>query len=389
MISPGTYNTNQGPDFRDAKIRIDNTIWAGHVELHLQSSDWNRHGHDKDLNYKNVILHVVWQHDLDTIPLYVLELKNRVPKILLERYEELMNSGLFVPCEKNIREMDELNWQSWKTSMLATRLLRKAGTVQEILKQNNFHWEETLWWQLARNFGARVNTDAFESIARSIPLSLLSKLKNQFHQLEALLFGQAGLLNGDFKEDYPCLLQREYRFLQKKHGLKPIRIPIHFLRMRPRNFPTIRLAQLAMLVHQAEHLFNSIKEKNTTAEIKETLNVTANDYWHYHYKFDELSSYRPKKLGDAMINNIIINTIVPMLFAYGHYHQDEKYKQKAVAWLEETEAEKNSIIDGFGKLGIKCSNAFDTQALLELKTFYCDKKRCLDCAIGNAILKKA
>ena len=371
----GQLNSNQGPDFSDAKIVIGKTIWAGTVELHIKTSDWNKHNHQTDKNYKNVILHVVW------------ELKGRVSKILLQRYEELMNSNSFIPCENSISTVKEITWKSWKDRLLVERLVRKSQTVEIFLNQNNFHWEETFWWLLAKNFGIKVNADAFEAIARSISINILAKHKTQIHQLEALLLGQAGLLDEKFTDDYPLMLQKEYKFYKNKYSIKPINLPVFFLRMRPGNFPTIRLAQLAMLVHNSAHLFSKIKEADAVKDVKAWLDVTANDYWHYRYKFDEESAYRKKKLGAAMIYNIIINTVCPVLFAYGNYHDENKFKEKALKWLEQTSAEKNNITKGFQLLGIENKTAFDSQGLIELKNEYCNKKRCLECGVGNAILK--
>ncbi len=389
IIFPGNTNSNQGPDFSDAKIKIGKTIWAGSVELHLKTSDWKKHNHSGDKNYKNVILHIVWENDdnkfKNSVPL--IELKDRVSKLLLSRYEELMNAQGFIPCEKIITSVRDITWNAWKERLAVERLLRKSKNAEAYLNQNKFHWEETFWWLLARNFGIKVNADAFEQIARSISINILAKHKNQIHQVEALLFGQAGLLEDEYAEDYPKLLQREYIFLKKKYQLNKIHQPVHFLRMRPVNFPTIRLAQLAVLITESSHLFSKIKEAASAADIKKWFDVTANDYWHYHYKFDETSAFKKKKLGDAMINNILINSVCPVLFAWGNYHQDDKYKNKTLKWLEEISPEKNIITKGFQQLGIENKNACDSQALIELKNEYCVKKRCLDCAVGNAILK--
>jgi len=391
IIFPGYINFNQGPDFSDAKIKIGKTIWAGSVELHLKTSDWKKHNHQLDKNYKNVILHIVWENDSPdiqhTIPL--IELRDRVSKILLIQYEELMQSQGFIPCAKSITSIRELTWKAWKERLVVERLLRKSTYVETFLKENKFHWEETFWWMLARNFGIKVNADAFEQMAKSISINILAKHKNQIHQVEALLFGQAGLLDdGDLnKEAYPQLLKREYNFLKKKYQLNKIHQPVHFLRMRPGNFPSIRLAQLAVLITESSHLFSKIKEAKSVAEIKKWFDITANDYWHYHYKFGESSAFKKKKLGVTMIDNIIINTICPVLFTWGHYHKDDKYKNKALQFLEEITAESNSITKGFQQMKIENNNAFDSQALIELKNEYCNKKRCLDCAIGNSILK--
>lgn len=388
IIYSGTYNTNQGPDFLDAKIKIGDTVWAGSIELHINSGDWKNHKHSSDANYKNVVLHVVWQHEVAlNLPFATLVLEDKVSKFLLKKYDELTNVNSFIACEKTIDQVNEITWISWKERLLVERLQNKSAVVFDYLKKNNNHWEESFWWMIAKNFGAKVNSDAFEKIAQSIPITVLAKHKNQIHQLEALLFGQAGLLDGDFAEDYPQLLQKEYRFLKAKYQLQKIPAALYFLRMRPANFPTIRLAQLAMLVHTSLHLFAAIKESNSVKEIKSLLNVTANDYWHYHYMLDEISAFKKKNLGDQMIDNILINTVVPVLFAYGMYHKDNNYKDKALQWLPEITAEKNAITKGFAALAIDNKNAFDSQSLIQLKNEYCIKKRCLDCAVGNRLLK--
>jgi hypothetical protein len=388
IIFPGQYNTNQGPDFSEAKIKIGGTTWAGNIELHLKTSDWNKHNHHRDDNYNNVILHVVWENDIvQTNSVPVFELKERVSKILLQRYESLMNAAGFIACENSIHVVRDITWESWKERLMAERLIRKAKAAENYLQQSGYHWEETFWWLLARNFGMKVNADIFEEIARSIPLNILRKHKNQIHQLESLLLGQSNLLKRKFEDEYPKMLQKEYEFYKRKYELRPVAGNLFFLRMRPGNFPTIRLAQLAMLVHESAHLFSKLKEAGSVNEIKKWFDVTANDYWHYHYSVDETSSFKKKKLGAAMIDNIIINTIAPLLFAYGSYHNEEKYKQKALQWLEETLPESNSITKRFQELKIENKTAFDSQALIELKNEYCNKKRCLECSIGNAILK--
>lgn len=386
IIRQGTYNTNQGPDFADGKLKIGKTIWAGTIELHVRSSDWEKHKHDKDNNYNNVILHVVWENDIPEKKMPALELKGRISRLLLQRYEELMNSTSFIPCEKSISTIKEITWKAWKDRLLAERLLRKSAVVENCLAQNKNHWEETCWWLLAKNFGVKINSDAFEAIAQSLPLSLLAKHKNQLTQLEALLLGQAGLLEKEFKDHYPILLQREYLFLKKKYKLKPIHQPIHFLRMRPGNFPTIRLVQLAALINRSTHLFAKFKDTDSISDIRHLLDVTANDYWHYHYRPDELSAFKEKHLGNDRISSIIINTVCPLLFAWGHYHGEQKYKDKAIEWLEQTAAERNTITKGFRALGVENKNAFDSQAIIELKNSYCDKKRCLECSIGYSII---
>lgn len=389
IIHPGTINKNQGPDFLDAKIKTGETIWAGNIELHVLSSDWKNHKHDDDNNYKNIILHVVWKDDVELDKSFpVLELQSRVSKVLLEKYNGLMQSATAIPCEKQIGIVDDFIWTTWKQRLLIERLIEKSKPVAEHLANTNNHWEEAFWRMLAKNFGIKVNAEAFEKIAISISGNILAKHKNQIQQLEALLLGQANELQRDFKDDYCIMLQKEYSFLQKKYSLKPIDIPLHYLRMRPSNFPTVRLAQLAMLIHNSSHLFSKIIESSSLKEIKKLLDVTANDYWHYHYLPDEPSSFKKKNLGKQMMENILINTVVPVLFAYGQYCNENKYKERAIAWLEEIAAEKNNITRMFATAGVAISSAFDSQSLIQLKNNYCNHKRCLECAVGNNILKR-
>ncbi|MES2882867.1 MAG: DUF2851 family protein, partial [Bacteroidota bacterium] len=389
IIQPGLLNTNQGPDFLQSRIRIGATSFAGSVELHLLTSHWLQHGHSADANYKNVVLHVVYENDLtETVAgIPVLELQHHIPKMLLNQYTRLMQSSAFIPCAQTVAHVSSLTWMAWKERLLAERLTRKAALVNAYLKQNNNHWEESFWWLLARNFGAKVNSDAFEAIAQSLPINILAKHKTGIHQLEALLLGQAGLLKNKFTEDYPILLQREYAFLQKKYNLQPVVLPVHFLRMRPGNFPTIRLSQLAALIHSSAHLLSKILEAQKITDLLPLFNVTANDYWHYHYTFETPSVFKKKILGGAMVDNIFINTVIPALFAYALYHGEEKHKTKALAWLETIGKETNTITKGFESLGVKNNSAYDSQSLIELKTKYCNDKLCLQCAVGNAMLK--
>jgi hypothetical protein len=392
VIEPGTWNTNQGPDFLGAKIRLNQTTWAGNIELHIFTSDWNKHQHFTDSNYTNIILHVVWKNEeppsgpLMQTP--VLELQSRVSTILLQRYEEWMNNPHFVPCGAALFQVNDLVWLKWKERLLIERLQRKSKRIAGLLQQNNNHWEESFWWLIARNFGIRINADAFEAIARSIPLNTLVKHKSQIHQLEALLFGQAGLLEKRFVESYPQLLQKEYRFYQKKYRFKKVFVGLKFLRMRPSAFPTVRLAQLARLIQQSTHLFARIRDMDSLQEIRSLLDVTANDYWHYHYRFDEESAFIRKSLGGEMVDNILVNTVIPVLFAYGNLQGESAWKDKVLDWMVAIRSEQNRITKGWVAAGARNVNAFDSQSLIELKTEYCDYKRCLDCAIGNALLKK-
>ncbi len=392
IIHAGNHNTNQGPDFTGAKIKINKTLWAGNVELHINSSHWDLHNHSSDSNYNNIILHVVWNHDKEIKDangndLPTIELNTRVSKLLLKKYDDLMRSSAFIACASQVRQVNELIVSNWKHRLVAERLIAKSKAVLDVLKQTKFHWEETFWWLIAKNFGLKINSEFFKNIACSLPVATLAKHKNRIQQIEALLFGQAGLLEPDFHEKYPVMLQKEYRFYRKKYNLKPPEGKLFFLRMRPANFPTIRLAQLSMLIHESEHLFSKIKNASSSKEVVKMLEVKANDYWHYHYLFDEETDYKEKTLGRQMINNIIINTIVPVLFAYGMHQNDQLYKDKALKFLEEISQEKNIITKGFENLNFSNKSAFDSQALIQLKNEYCNKKLCLQCAIGNSLLK--
>lgn len=390
IVNRGQYNTNQGPDFLNGKIRIDNTTWAGNIELHINSSDWKLHNHSQDKNYHNIILHVVWNDDIDLqLPFPTLELKNRVSKILLRKYEELMLDRQFIPCENHLKHIDPLIIVKWKERLLIERLQHRSVHIEALLLKNNQHWEETFWWMLARNMGCNINGDAFEKMAESIPIQLLARHRNQLLQIEALLMGQAGLLESKFEESYPIMLQKEYYFLQRKYKLKKIPHAVFFLRMRPANFPTIRLAQLAAMIQQSHQLFDQLKDIEECTEAEKLFMVTANDYWHYHYRFDELTIYKRKSLGKAMAQNIMINTVIPVLYTYGYFNNNVHVKNKAIRWMEKLTAEKNNITRGFEKLLIENKSAFDSQALIQLKKEYCDKKNCLTCAIGNSILKQS
>lgn len=332
---PGTCNQHQGPDFSEADIRVGNTRWVGNVEIHIRSSDWHKHRHGTDGNYGNIILHVVWEDDL---PLYdtggnrvaTLVLQPLVPKIFLERYRQMMETMVMIPCHPFLPVLDPLGWFSWRERLAAERLERRAKQILTMVASTANHWEEVCWRMLAANFGSKVNGPLFEMVAKTIPVQLLARHKNQVQQLEALLLGQANLLGGKYEDDYAILLQKEYRFLKKKYRLETIHKSPAFLRMRPASFPTIRLAQLAMLVHRLPYLFSTIKETADLYTLMDHFMVTANDYWHYHYRFDEAAAYQHKHLGKQMAENIFINTVLPLLFAYGLYSQEEPYKERAI-----------------------------------------------------------
>jgi hypothetical protein len=388
VVHPGTLNHNQGPDFQQAMLRIDGMLWAGQVELHIRTSDWYAHAHHHDALYRNVILHVVWEDDVnnpeDPVPLLILQ--DRVPKLLLRQYEEWMLSKQFIPCQRQLAGVHQLVFTAWKERLLVERLQRKTEQVLSFLGQTRHHWEETCWWLLARNFGMKINADAFELIARSLPAALVQRHRKNLVQLEALLLGQAGLLNKTFHHAYPCLLKREYEFYRTKYGLRAIHLPVYFLRMRPPAFPTVRLAQLAMLIHSTERLFQLILETENLEQLRLLLNVTASPYWDDHYTMEETAPPRAKHLGEQFTDNLLVNTVVPLVFAYGCWKKEQLYKDRAIQWLQQMPAEQNSIIKSFRLMGAVCEHAFESQALLELKSQYCDRKRCLDCAVGNSLI---
>lgn len=394
IIFPGELNHNQGPDFKQARIKIGEVLWAGDIELHLQSSAWHHHHHSIDNNYAKVILHVVWQQDVvipdgnnNLIP--TLELHNRVPVLLLQRYGHWMQQPNIIPCHADIHTVPAITWQSWQQRLLVERLQQKTEHIQQLLQQNNSHWEQVCWQLTCRYFGAPVNSESFEQIAASLPVSLLARHKGQLHQLEALLLGQGGLLTADFKEHYLLLLQKEYAFLQAKYGLTPVTRPPVFLRMRPVNFPTVRLAQLAMLLHQSVHLFSKIIEAATLKDLVALFSVTAGAYWDTHYGLKEATSHQSKRTGQQLIDTLLINVVTPLLFSYGKQQAETKYCDRALMLLEEIRPENNNVTNAFVALHVENKNAFASQALLHLKKNYCDIKRCLECAAGNAILKRS
>ena len=389
ILRHGIYNANQGPDFSNALIEFEGTYWAGNIEMHVKASDWIKHEHQEDENYKNVILHVVWTNDeeqsVNTIPVFILE--NRVSKLLLHQYESWMNNATgYFPCHAHLGRIDKNLLNNWLERLSEERLKKKTSEISQLLAGNQLHWEACCWILIARNFGARVNVDLFEAVAGSLPVTLLARHKHQIHALEAILFGQAGLLSLSFEEKYPQLLQKEYQFYKKKYRLQQVHLPVYFLRMRPANFPTIRFAQLAMLVHLSPPLFAFIRDCRELKEVRKQFMVTANDYWHYHFRFDQLSDYQPKQVGAAMVDNLMINTIVPLLYAYGTINSQPEYVQKALQWLSKTTGENNKVTSDFESSGKSLQNAMQSQGLLEMKTYYCDAKGCLDCAIGRELL---
>lgn len=393
VVKQGEHNTDAGPDFFNSKLKIGKTLWAGNVEIHIRSSDWKRHNHQSDKAYDNVILHVVYQHDEKLYrktgeELPTLELKGKFDDQIFKKYLQFRASKAWIPCAPQLKSVESFTLNTWLDRMLVERLERKSGAILESLEVNKNNWEETFYQQVARSFGFKVNSEPFELLARSIPNSILAKHKNSLFQVEALLFGQAGLLDKQFTDTYPQYLQTEYAFLCKKYKLTPLDPSVwKFLRLRPFNFPTIRIAQFAALIFNSVHLFSKVIETNKPAALKKLFSVKASEYWETHYTFDKKSAKSVKSIGPDGVNNIIINTIVPFLFVYGKSKAEEKYVDLSLALLEKIEPENNSIIDKWEQFGVKTKSAYQTQALLQLKNEYCSNKRCLECAVGAKLLQ--
>jgi hypothetical protein len=391
IISPGQTNTDSGPDFFNARIRIGKTLWAGNVEIHQKSSHWYLHHHNTDAAYENVILHVVEKNDCPVLvksqKLPTLEI--RYPESILNNYEQLLKSKHWIACQEKIKETDPFILRFWFSSLMIERLESKTSDILEILQQNKNNWNETFYQLLARNFGMKTNALPFEMLARSLPLTILSKHRNDLFQIEALLFGQSGLLNETLLgDDYFLALRKEYSYLFKKYNLSGVDAHLwKFMRLRPINFPTVRIAQLAALIHQSSALFSRVLEIESLDELRNLFDVTASEYWNNHYNFNKTSKdHHPKRLGETAFNNLVINTLVPMLFVYGDQHLDQKMKDRALFLLEKLPPESNSIINKWNELGIESRTAFETQALLQLKNRYCEPKKCLNCQLGAKII---
>lgn len=392
IMKPGMLNPNQGPDFLNARIRVGETLWAGNIELHILASDWHKHRHVLDANYRNIILHVVWKDDLqkkEPAGFPVLEMQSLVPKVMLSRYKKLMESASFIPCGTALAGVDTLVMAAWKEKLMVERLEEKVNMVFSGLFETNDNWDEVFWRLLCRNFGAKVNSGAFEATARTLPFSVLSRNRNSPVKLEALLMGQSGLLSDSFTDEYPLLLKKEYLLLKQKYKLAKPAEGVLFLRMRPQAFPTIRLSQLARFIYQSKNrILKQVLEAEQLNTVRELFRLPSSEYWNNHYRFDSVSGKKNKTMGDDMINNIIINTLTPFVFAWGIYQSNEQMKQKALNWLMEIRPEDNIITKGFKKLGVSSQSAFDSQALIQLKNNYCKEKRCLQCAAGSAIMRK-
>lgn len=390
----GLQNRNAGPDFLNAQIEIDHQLWAGNVEMHLKSSDWYLHKHETDVNYDAVILHVVWQHDVDvftkgdkTLP--TLELQDIVDKSILKNYEELLyKKTTFIPCGNQLKTVDQFLIDNWLERLYFERLEEKSLLINELLSKTNDNFEAVLFQLLAKNFGLKINGNAFLEMAKSIDFSIIKKTSFNEDQISALFFGQSGFLEEDLEIDYYTKLKQEYHFLQHKFGLVPIsKNNFQFFRMRPPNFPTIRIAQLAALYNLHQNLFSKIMEVKSKEEVYALFDIEINLFWKTHYTFETSSKKTNKKLSKSFIDLLLINTIIPLKFVYLK-QKGENQESVLLKLIEQVAPEKNAVISKFSESKIKAKNAMESQALLMLKNNYCTKKLCLQCAIGNHLLRK-
>ncbi|WP_455640849.1 DUF2851 family protein [Parabacteroides sp.] len=392
VIDPGMPNTDAGPDFFNAKIKIDDTLWAGGVEIHTKASDWLVHHHDKDKAYDAVVLHVVEVSDCmvcrtngEEIPQLVLS----VPESVKQNIDWLLYRDVSLPCLGQIPEIEPLHITSWLAALLGERLERKTDDIFRLLDQYAADWNEVFYITLTRNFGFGVNNDIFERLAKSLPFKYIQKQRGSHSQVEALLFGQAGMLSEKIDCHYYRLLQREYQFLQHKFGLVPLDdSQFKSLRTRPINFPHLKLAQLASVWVQYDTLFSVILEAGSVGQIKQCFRVRPSDYWETHYHFRYASAPKDKVIGESSLCVLLINTVVPVMFAYGVKNKRPEYCDRAIRILETLPPEKNSIVAGFSRAGINVCHAADSQALIQLKREYCEKKKCLYCRIGFRLLKR-
>ncbi|MDQ3395058.1 MAG: DUF2851 family protein [Bacteroidota bacterium] len=397
IIHPGILNTDAGPDFLNSKIILGDVQWFGQVEIHIFSSEWNKHGHSNNAAYDNVILHVVWHNDepiirKDGTPIPTLILKDKISEELIIKWQYLLKTEDAIPCSGQILSVKEIIRLSMMDKTLFERLQIKANKISEILRENGNDWEATTYQLLASNFGFKINGNSFLELSKALPHKLILKHQDNVFQIEALLFGQAGFLKETIDDDYFLSLKKEFEFLKHKYNLLPSNIPLYewkFLRLRPANFPTIRLAQFAMLMHKVKNLFSFIKEVESPKDLYTTLNITQSSYWQKHYHFGKASQVKVPGLGKSSIENIIINTLSPLLAAYGIHKEEQYHVDHSVELLQSVASEDNKITRLWEAVGIQPKSGFDSQSLIQLYNEYCSKRKCLSCNIGTSILKKA
>ncbi|MBL0735312.1 DUF2851 family protein [Flavobacterium sp. GN10] len=392
ILKTGDYLELSGPDFFNAHIEIGNQKWAGNIEIHLKSSDWYLHNHEKDPAYKNVILHVVWENDTaifreNNTEIPVLVLKDYVSKEIIENYNALFAPKTWISCERQLKEIDGFIFKNWQERLFFERLERKSKFVYQLLEETGQDWEAVLFCLLAKNFGLNTNGDSFLQISKAIPFSIIRKESFEAENLEALLFGVAGLLEAEKEDVYYKDLKFRYFYLLHKYQIEKTYIePLQFFKLRPDNFPTIRLSQLGALYHKHQNLFSKIIELKSVDDVYRLLSVSASSYWQDHYQFDKESPKKSKTLSKSFIDLLIINTIIPLQFTYSNII-GESISENLIDFVNEVASEKNAIIDKFNSFGINSKTAFESQTLLELKNEYCERKACLKCAIGLELLK--
>ena len=393
IINSGQYLQKAGPDFFNAQITINNQKWAGNIEIHIKSSDWYVHHHEKDENYDSVILHVVWENDApifrkDNSEIPVLELKNIVSKETLHNYLALLAPKSWIYCEREIANIDEFVFGNWQERLFFERLERKSIPVQQLLMETENDWEAVLFCMLAKNFGLNTNGELFLKIAKSVPFVIIRKESSEVENLEALLFGRADLFPLNLEDTYSRDLKARFDYLTHKYQLSKIVIePVQFFKHRPDNFPTIRLAQLAMLYNQQRNLFSQIITIKNLSEFYKLFAISISNYWQTHYQFDKESPKKKKQFSKSFIDLLVINTIIPIQFAYAK-SQGKEVSETIITLLQEVASEKNVIIQKFAGFGVKSKNAFETQSLLQLKNEYCNHSKCLQCAVGIQLLKQ-
>ena len=402
VIDPGLHNRNAGPDFFNAKVRIGNTMWVGNVEIHDKSSDWYLHGHDKDSNYDNVVLHVAGVIDTDVKTSrgeYLPQMQLDVPQQVKEHYDELLSTDSYPPCYKVIPSLTTLMVHAWMAALQTERLEQKTEAIRHRAELCGGSWEDAYFMTLARNYGFGINGEVFEQWARNIPLQAIAHHRDDLFQIEAIFMGQAGLLELEavpdyyqqtaLNEGYFAKLRNEYLYLAHKFSMKPIDYKFwRFLRLRPQNFPHIRISQLANLYYQRKAGLSQLMECETIEQLKTILSSHVTPYWETHYTFGSTSNKNEKHLSYGSINLLMINTAIPMLFAIGRHRGKEVLCDRAFDFLEQLKAENNHIIRMWQQVGLEVKTAGDSQALIQLKKEYCDKKDCLRCRFGYEYLKR-
>ena len=395
IVAIGEHNQDSGPDFFSSKVLINDILLVGNVEIHIKTSDWLKHKHQQNKAYDNLVLHVVYEHDAELpqneqFNVSVVELKHLVNPLLIEQYRQLQLSKQTIPCGRSITTVSDIMWKSWMDRLAISRIEEKTKRIEALFQLCHQNYEDTLYVLLSRNFGFKINTDAFELLGKSVPYSILKKHADQSIQIEALLFGTAGFLDELFEDVYPKLLQNEYEFLKHKYQLIPLKKELwKFSKTRPVNFPTIRLSQLANLIGKQQSLYHLLEKQPSLMELKAFFNIETTAYWKTHYKFDTEVEESIKPLGESAFHTIVINTIVPFLFFMSERHSNMELKEYAMDLLAQLPAEVNTKTNAFTSLGVKTESALESQAQIQLLDHFCSVKACLQCHIGQALLKKS